>query len=414
MVLKCGFCSDWCLDHKFRHMTAGMHAKHSEKMLEGWRAFVDDERVTSLDALFISGNLFATPWPGNRVMYDVQQGLRDVVSGGTRVFLLPGPKDTPLFTSKDVHAMLILASMDGVELLSPGTSNSSAASNAGATKTGNVIRDPLYSGSIAGQNVEIFAPPSPLPQFSDFELDIRTDPSRLSLFITHGRLELPRSDGNPEIRDRRCLLHLEHLESLSKAGLDHVIIGGQGAIPPGFSSGVTGTVKVGSVLHAPPVNPVEFIHAGGETGMSTITFDGNVATVNSTVNFCHYILVREMFDVTGLDADSINKRVLDQLEQLSTGKSLMQFTLAGTMDQDAHVGLSVNEFLKEGKKKNFYFELIDAIEYPSTSGAITTLAPMGVVSEIVDAESGQADDPAEKHLYSLALARIKRDWEALD
>jgi hypothetical protein len=282
------------------------------------------------------------------------------------------------------------------------------------------IMAPLYVETIAGQEVEIFAPPSPLPSLSDYSIDLKPDDTKISLFMFHGRVESGGSQKESRIIDKNVVATVDDLKQLDEMGIDYIVIGGPAAVPDSLPP-----LKNSRIILAPPIHPVEFVYTNGIAGLNVTELSNpnlhddtkapdNKAIIGNLEEFSPYTITRESYDVSGESPDGCNTHILNRLRNISSGKNLVQFCIDGTMDREEHMSLQVAEVMRMGKLKNFYFEFVDQVDYSDVTGDFPTLSPMRVLNQKIENEIAELEEPTQKELYSLALSRINNDWEEME
>lgn len=204
--MRCVLTSDINLGYKFRHMTSKDYLLYEEHQINSFKKFIEKCIELKSDIIFIVGNLFGTSKPKNRTIEYVNKLFYVLSQKNIHIFLLPGPRDTPLPFSDDTPVQKIYESYSTLHFLYDELQDKKKE-----------IGQPLYKNIINNEKIEIFTPCNPFLKPNEQEYNLRTDDEYYSIFI--------QSDLSEHKKDFNKLI-LELPTELNDKNIDVLLLGG--------------------------------------------------------------------------------------------------------------------------------------------------------------------------------------------
>lgn len=419
MPIRCAIASDPCLEFRYRHMTSTQHAEFSRHLAGCWDALVKTVLDEAVPCLCVVGNLFSTPRPSNASIDRVATGLTRLAAAGVTTLILPGPKDTPLFHAHDILAHRVFEKLEGTHVLCP--------PSAGNHQFDPVISSPAWTGRVGEEPLACYAPPSPLIHPAEFTYEFgpsetptgttpEAGPKAIKVLFAYAEYT-PKEDLGA-YKDRVVRVNDAFLETLDGTALDYLVLGGpQPSGPPSRAYSF-------EIVAAPEIFPVAFPHSPLATGARVVEFTSSrpgsppasstsPAAPASSHETLHQVSDLEYLylsqDVTGQDPASLNATVTGLINARSGPRRLIQVRLHGELAKDAYHQLQLHDFRERGTPRNFYFELVDEIEFLHRAADISGFRPLRELERLVagkmrdllvrrgvvdETEAGMGDDEA--------------------
>jgi DNA repair exonuclease SbcCD nuclease subunit len=304
------------------------------KQLVGQFGKVVDYAIENDADLFLNcGDLFDMPNPRNPPVSYVGRKLVELERHGIDTFLVVGNHDKPKMTT--------------------GAGGSSPQQIFDAFEVSQVYRD---ANQIESQVLKINGYEIAVSGFSHNpliedgadplegkEIDIDVD---LSMLLAHYGVE-------GHLANRTSEPVISHA-SVDSIGAD-VVCTGHIHKPTDFSIGSTGVVVPGATER------MEFGEIDRDTGFYVLTWDGE--SVNTEyVELDSQPMHEEVVSANDL-GDSPTEMVLELVNQISDQNQLFKLRFEGTLTREEYHRLNVHEIWERGRNANFYFDLVDDIEF---------------------------------------------------
>jgi len=392
--MKGNVCSDFDLGNHFRHMSSKDAIKYEEAQIEHFKNFIIKCIEMEPDILIIVGNLFGNSKPRNLVAETVKTGFNNLTENGTKIFILPGTHDIPLPFTNDIPIHHIFENRDVKFLF-----NKERLSKA-------IIDEPIYKIEIDNLKINLFSTPSPLINPKNISFELNLDKNSLNLFLM--------ADINSFKKDiEETFTNL--LNSLDKFDLDALLLGGNYPEVPELSD-----CKF-KIIHCPQIHKNNFIYAEKEHGIRMIDIaDKDIKYERKVYPISRFNMINKIFNVSNLNARDINENIYNIIkENANPSNNIMRFTLVGKLEKQRYHNLKLFKYSEMGKRRNYYFELLDRIEFLDSSAEIQKL---DVKKELEDFIANKMKSESKEviidelkldieDVYKESLELIKNNWE---
>jgi len=387
--------------------------QYQKRIQENFNQLIRLVIENKLDAFFIIGNLFGIPSPKNQSIDIVARNLKILAENKIKTFIMPGPYDSPLFHSNDVLIHHAFSVIPGIKIISPKDI---------WKKNNQIIRKPTIIGDINGKEIEIFTPSSHLIQPDDLKLDFTADTKKFSIFSFYGRF----TDQNnlESFKDKILRFNFDFLKRIEDTKIDLLLIGGtnlelEDRIPRNLSY---------NLLFCPPISLYDFTLQQLEAGLLIDDLEA-MGTKRVFVSTGNTEIVQKKIIVTGKKPDWINKTANEIIKNKPNPKhGFLQLRLEGIVPRSTYQLIEIFRLIELGKKNDFYFELVDDIQFEEETSDISGLHPLKFIRERVqkDIESlkiklegseieGDIINFKDKiALLQNAYKRIEEDWRHLN
>ncbi|MHA1784487.1 MAG: hypothetical protein ACTSVE_04775, partial [Candidatus Helarchaeota archaeon] len=357
-MIRCGFCSDFGLEYRFKHMTVKKHVLHEEKLLNHFDNLIKDCISMDLKALFIVGNLFYSATPKNRSINIVAQNFKMLSRNNIQVFVMPGPWDTPLYHSNDTLVHNLYSILPNVSIIAPPKDKKSNSPEISCPLVENVIKFTDKDTDVKEFPIEIFAPNSILIDPQKLKFNFKGNPKKFSIMALYG--EITKKANLKKVRDKKLRIIPETLRELNKSNIDLLLLGG---INFPLEDDLIKSLKY-NVLICPPAVPYDFNYNNINYGLQIENLESIGDATSKLVSQTGFKFIQEVISVTGSNPLSINNLAENLLQLQSNARDgYFQIKLEGHLSRANYQGIKIFDLIKKGKKLNFYFELRDEIEF---------------------------------------------------
>jgi len=399
MAIRIALCSDIDLGFKFKHMTSKKAVIYENHQLEDFEVLISKIVESKVDVVLIAGNLFGTPKPKNKIIEKVFRGFRDLSSRGINVLILPGSHDMPLPFSDDRPVHHIFEDLENVFLL--------LSEETGVIKS-KKVEEPAFEGIIKSEKITIFSPISPFISLNKLDLDLKVSTESTNIFVI--------SDISAFKKDFE-IIYVNFLEKLNNFGVNILLVGG---VQP--TSAKKKKLKF-QIVHCPQIHKNNFDYCDEKDGLLISTLQGgkfiNTLELNSISKFD---VKHEILDVNKLPFDKINDKIYEKIKQFSDSeKGIYKLSLTGKLDKTQYHSIRIFKFQEMGRRFNYYYELVDNIEFQESSPDIQGLNAIkeleqftqNIIDRIVQEENIKGSEKKNVELiYKSALNLIKQNWDS--
>ena len=398
MALKIALCSDIDLESRFKHMTTKKWLEYEEDQLNDFEQLIKTVIKQRVDAFFIAGNLFGNPKPKNRTIEKVVKLFKDLGSKGIDCFILPGDRDMPLNFSNDRPVHYIFEDLENVHIL--------LREDLQGLRS-RTVKESSFTGVIKSEKLNLFSSPSPFISLDELQLAIAPDEESCNIFVL--------SDVFAFKKDIEAI-YKNFLEQLNNSGINYLFIGGN--IPQ--------TIKKKGlkfkIIHCPQIHQNNFEYCDGKHGLLIETFDkGQFQESSKCVPISKFNVIYKQININQIKTSEINKHISENIINLSDlKKSIFRITLSGDLDKNDYHGIEMFKYQKMGRRRNYYFELYDQIEFKESSPDIQGLNPLNELEQLKDRvisealKDGKLSSSEKKGLSSVyegAMKIIKKEWD---
>ncbi|MHA1426827.1 MAG: hypothetical protein ACTSQI_12645 [Candidatus Helarchaeota archaeon] len=405
-MIRSGFCSDIRLGHHFRHMSSRSKVQFEAKLRICWAKLIDQCLKERLDALFIVGNLFSDPNPKNQAKDEVAEKLVELTASNIQVFILPGPKETPLYHANDILPHYIFDSFPDVNIVTP-------APNQGINDPR--IEKPLVettitftgNGATQKREIEVFAPNSAFLKPQELELYCRGDPKKISIMMLYG--PFLGDEKNEHTKKNPYAITSVLLKRINDCKIDCLIIGGS-TTPP--DQELIDMLSYDMIL-APPAVRCGFNLATCDAGVRVMDLTGQRRT-SKLLPFDGFEVIQKGLSVTGKNPDEVNDLVIQLIREYSDAKNgYFQLRLDGTLPREKYQMLDIYDFIDRGKKMNQYFELAEEIVFSERGVDIGGLHPLRFIETMIREQMESEELAGESKILHQVLSKIRDNWKNL-
>lgn len=387
-------------------MTSKAILQFEKKLQNWWDQLTKQCLKERLDSLFIVGNLFSNPNPKNRAKDEVARKLKCLVESNIQVFILPGPRDTPLYLANDILPHYIFKSLPDVYIVAPAPDQS---------KKQPKIQKPLVEteitftqNSLKGQKeIEIFATNSAFLKPQELEFDFKGNPKKISVMMLYGQFIA--DNVVSKLKNAPNIITSDILKKINNSNIDHLIVGGFNNYP---SQDVLNCLNY-NLIFSPPAIKCDFNFLHCDTGLYIQDLDGN-ENESKFLPFEGFEVTQKELSVTGKNPDDINASALQIIRDHSDPKNgYLQLRLDGIFPREKYQMLEIYELIDRGRKNNQYFELAEEIEFSEKGEDIGGLHPFRFIEAMIREQLESTDAKVEDHFLHQVLSKIKNDWDNL-
>lgn len=377
-------------------MTSKKLAEYERTQLKNFDKFIQKCLEQKVDTVFIAGNLFGTSKPKNRTIEKVIRGFNRLSEQGITVFILPGSHDTPLTFSDDQSVHFIFENLENIIFLHFSKDQIK----------GKKVSDYLFKGKIKNVPLQIFAPPAPLTRPDNLEFNLQIDKDYINLFIISDIFSFKKETEK---------IFNDFLDNLDGSNINFLLLGG---VIPDF---VKLSAHKYQILPCPQFHQNNFNYYDGPNGILIYTFTkGQPDTSNKIISISDFKITQETVDVGQIPIVNLNDEIKNVIKNHSGIKNISKLVLMGKMNKDDYHQVEIYKFRLLGRRLNFYFELIDNIEFQDETPVIKGL---NVISELEKTTQSKLEEIEERSdltkaerkkeisIFEYAIKRIKKDWE---
>jgi hypothetical protein len=387
-------CSDFDLGNHFKHMSSKDALKYEEDQINHFQDFIEKSIELSPDFLFIVGNLFGTYQPRNYTIETVKNGLNELADKGIKIFILPGAHDIPLPFTNDVPIHLLFKNKN-IEFLF----------NKEVSKSTNV-RDPIYNIEKDNVNIQVFSVPSPLRKPTELQLELNVKSNFLTFFL------MPDISSFKKDVDS---IFSTFLKNLDECSLNSLLVGGN------FPNVKKLTNCSFDVIHCPQIHQNNFNYADNEHGICLLEIE-NEKGINkkNIIPISQFDMINEIVEVSNLNPTEINELIYETIRNRSDpSKNIMRLTLIGEMEKENYHNLKLFQYNEMGKRLNYYFELLDRIEFLNSTQAIQGLDVKEELEDFINLKKSSEEQQIVigdyeikiDDVYREVLNLIKKNWD---
>lgn len=393
MVLKCVFCSDLDLEYKFRHMPSKDVLIYEEDQLENFDNFIKKCLELKVDIVFIAGNLFGTSKPKNKTIEKVITSFKNLSDNGIKVFISPGSHDTPLSFSNDTPVHNIFKNIKNVNFLY---------SDDPASRE---IKYPVFKGQINNNSLQIFSLPTPFIKPDEFEFNLEIEEGFTSIIII--------SDIYSFKKETKKIFN-NFLDMINDSGIDFLLVGG--IIPDSIKKN---NYKF-QIINCPQIHQNNFNFCDCADGISICTFDdGKFTQLSDIIPISKFKVIHKIMELPQIIANEVNNQIYEIIKDYSNPKKhIFRLSLTGKMDKKQYHQIKIFKFSEMGRRLNYYFELLDKIEFEENSPDIQGLNVLNElkiftdlkIDEIQKLSLGDSIKSDSIMYLKEALNQIEKDW----
>jgi hypothetical protein len=410
-VKKFAVCSDIGLEGRFRRMSSQKIEQYHEDLLKSFYKMVDIVIEEKINFLFIIGNLFGKVKPMNATLNTVLECFTKLTKKKIDVFILPGNLETPLFTTRDIHALEIYRSNSRIHVLYD--------NNFMLEKTSKEIISPFYSKKVQGIDFKIYSTPNPLipPHQFDFNLDVAGE--ECELFFIGDLSTFKKKEAQSKMQ--------EAMMELDQNPLTAIFIGGN--VPNSLDI----SKMENKVIHCPQINANNFEFAQTfdmkklnpakhEYGIKIMDYDPTDQSFSNIriIPISDLEIERIMVNLKEIKSKQWDEEIKTTLQKNSNLSKFVRLQLEGKISRDTyHKFLSIYQYFDIGRVRNFHFELEDRIEFNNAAADISDLRIMDEllnyknyrVEEITNGDFESKNSSNIELIYRKAMEKIKLEYQ---
>jgi hypothetical protein len=367
---------------------------YEEDQIEHFNQFISKCLQIRPDIIFIVGNLFGNSKPRNIAIENVKSGLNKLAEEGMKLFIIPGANDIPLPFTNDIPVHFIFENKN-IKFLY----NSEDAKKL-------KIEEPTYKARMGDVKINLFTTPSPLIKPTNIEVDLKIESESLNLFLMPDITSFKK-----DIEEIFSIL----LEKLNQHELDALLLGGNYPEIPELSE-----CKF-KIIDCPQIHQNNFKFDQKEHGMRLIEITRNNINQNDHIySISEFNMINEIFNVSNFNAKDINERIYKSIKVNSNpSKNIMRLTIIGKLEKERYHNLKLFQYSEMGKRLNYYFELLDRIEFENSSQEIQGLDVMKELEDFIAMKKksepqNMVSDGMEfdiNNIYNKSLDLIKDNWD---
>lgn len=332
--MKVVITADNHLNKYYSKMRPNQLEERRKQLAEQFGKVVDYALENGADLFLHCGDLFDMPNPRNPPVSYVGRKLVELERNGVATFLVVGNHDKPKMTT--------------------GAGGSSPQQIFDAFEVSQVYRDASQINSdtveVDGHGIAVSGiSHNPLlddgaDPLAGKEIDVDAD---LSILLAHYGVE-------GHLANRTSEPVISHA-SIDSIGTD-VICSGHIHNPADFSIGSTEVVVPGATER------MEFGEIDRDTGFYELEFDGDSVETNY-IELDSQAMGEETVSTNSLEGENPTQKVLELINDVSDPDQLFKLRFEGTITRKQYHRLGVHEIWDHGRSSNFYFDLVDEIEF---------------------------------------------------
>jgi len=352
--------------------------------IKNFENFIDKTIEQKPNILFIAGNLFGTSKPKNKTIEKVGKSFKKLSNSGIEVFLLSGSHDTPLPFSNDRPIHHIFEDIEKIHFLF---------SKKGISKE---IAEPMFKGQIKDNLFQIFSVPTPFKSPDQFEFNLKIEKDYTNVFIISDIFSFKK---NPET------IFTNFLNLLNKNELNALLIGGI------QDNSIIKREYKFQTIECPQIHKNNLNFCENASGIAIHNFNNKKFSKRldlipiSKLNVLHNII-----DLSQIAPENVNDFIYENIKKNSDQLNIFRLTLIGQIKKDLYHNIKIFKYSEIGRRINYYFELLDNIEFKESSQDIQRFDLLDELENFTRDKINKLNQEDEVSIYQEAINLIKKDW----